>query len=149
MSCNYLVHMPTAEAHHLAGIGPPWPARPEVRCVHAIREWLYGLQRRRSPTVPVRKIVTDLTAILSLVPARCSPARGPFVPPANGGPPLPGSVEYLGAGIVRLDETAINALARLPMGDDFRVTFTDAGPLLTIGADHYLVREEHQPLRPT
>jgi hypothetical protein len=149
MRGSYLVHMPTAEAPHLAGIGPPWPASPEVRCVQAIREWLYGLQRRRFLTVPVRKIVTDLTAVLSLVPAACRPARGPFVPPANGGPPLPGSVEYLGAGIVRLDETAMTALAGLPAGDDFRVIFTNAGPLLSVGADHYLVREERQQLGPT
>jgi hypothetical protein len=66
--------------------------------------------------------------------------RGPFGP-GRAGPPLPGRVDYLGAGIVRLDETAITALASLPPGEDFR-THTGAGPVLAVGTDTYLAQEE-------
>lgn len=141
-SRTYLVHMPLAEARHLAGTGPPWPPSPEARALAAIREWVTGLSRRRAATVPVRTVVTDLTAILATVPAATRPVRGPFAPPANGRPPLPGEVAYLGGGTVRLDETAIGALAGLAPGEDFRACLTDAGTVLTVGTDTYPACEE-------
>lgn len=147
MHRTYLVQMPRAEARHLAGIGSSWPASPEARCVHAIREWLHGLQRRHSLTVCVTKVVDDLTAILLIVPQTDRPARGPFAAAASG-PPLPGHVEYLGAGIVRLDDIAISALAGLAHGEDFRVTMTDAVPVLTVGTDSYPAREEDPDAKP-
>lgn len=139
--CIYLVHMPKAEARHLAGTGPPWPSGPETRALAAVREWIAGITSRAA-TVPVAKVVADLTAILDTVPAAGRPVRGPFAPPAAGGLPLPGAVAYLGGGTVRLDEAAIGALSGLPQGEDFRVCFTNAGPVLTVGTDTYLAREE-------
>lgn len=141
MSGTYLVQMPKAEARHLAGEGPPWPATPEARCVAAIREWLSGITRSRRAAVPVTRIKADLTRILGTVPVSTVPSRGPFGP-GQPGPTLPGRVEYLGDGIVRLDETAIGSLAQLPPGEDFRASFTDAGPVLAVSADTYLAREE-------
>lgn len=146
MTRTYLVQMPRAEARHLAGTSPAWPATPEARCVAALREWLHGVSRRRSATMPTAKIMTDLTAILSLVPLTTRPLRGPFGP-GGGGLPPPGHAEYLGDGIVRLDEEAIATLAALAPGEDFRVTCTGAGLTLTIGTDHYLAREEDKPPR--
>lgn len=142
MTRTYLVQLPRAEARHLAGTGKASLPSPEARCVEAVREWLHGLRGRQEATVPVSKVAADLTLILGMVPASSRPARGPF-----GGAPLPGRVEYLGCGIVRLDDAAISALAELPDGDDFRVTITDAGPVLAVGADRYLAREE-APGRP-
>lgn len=137
----YLVHMPQAEARHLAGTGPTWPASPQTRLALALREWLAGLSRRRAGLIPIRKVVADLTLILETVPLPQRPARGPFGP-GRRGLPLPGQVEYLGGGIVRLDEEAISALAGLADGDDFKVTRTDNGPILSVGADTYPAREE-------
>ena len=148
MTCTYLVSMPKAEARYLAGQDGGWPASPEARCLAAIHEWLHGLSRRRSATIPVARVVADLTAILALVPPQTKPSHGPFAPPADGKPPLPGEVEYLGSGIVRLDEEAISSLSRLPPDHDFRVTFTDAGPVLTVGPDNYLAREQGPGLSP-
>lgn len=140
-SRTYLLHLPQAEARHLAGTGPCWPATPQTRLAAALREWLAGLSRRRAAVVPVRKVVADLSLILETVPLPQRPLRGPFGP-GRAGPPLPGQVEYLGGGIVRLDEDAITSLARLAASDDFRVCFSDAGPVLSVGADTYLAREE-------
>lgn len=67
--------------------------------------------------------------------------RGPFGP-RRSGLPLPGRVEYLGDGTVRLDETALASLAGLAEGEDFRMAITDAGPVLEVGPDRYLAREE-------
>lgn len=146
ISRNYLVEMPTAEALQLAGVGHDWPASPEILCIDALREWLYGVQQRRSNSVPVAKIAADLTAILSLVPVT-GPVRGPFSP-HRGRPPLPGKVEYVGGGAVRLDPAAISSLAGLPPDDDFHVTSTDAGPVLTVGKARYLARpEDPEPRR--
>ena len=145
---SWLVHLPTAEARHLAGIGPPWPASPQARALAAIREWLHGVSNRRSPTVPVGKVITDLTAILAIIPPTTTPARGPFAPPASGGPPLPGRVDYLGSGTVRLDHDALQALAGLTAGEDFRVCFTDAGPVLSVGTDSYPARQETPDTKP-
>lgn len=141
MPGTYLVHLPLAEARHLAGTGPAGPATPEARVIIALREWLYGVSCRRTAIIPVRKVVADLALILETVPLPQRPVRGPFGPGRNW-PPLAGSVEYLGNGIVRLDEAAISALACLAEGEDFRVVCTDAGPVLTVGADHYPAREE-------
>lgn len=137
MTRRHLVSLPRAEARHLAGTGTAWPASPEARCVAALREWLHGITRSRRATVPVSKIVNDLGLILALVPAASAPSRGPFGP-GRAGRPLPGRVEYVGSGVVRLDETAISSLSGLPPGDDFRVTFTAVGPVLAVGADTYL-----------
>jgi hypothetical protein len=142
VSRSYLVSMPRAEARHLAGIGPAWPAAAETRCIEAIREWLHGIQRRRAATVPVARIVADLTAILGILPAQARPVRGPFARPADGSPAPPGRAEYLGGGVVRLDEAAISSLARLLPEEDFHVMWTSAGPVLTVGADRYLACEE-------
>ena len=139
---TYLVHMPRAEACHLAGIGPPGPAGPQTRALAAIGEWVHGISRRRAATIPVGQVVTDLTAILAVIPTAATPARGPFAPPGNGGPPIPGQVSYLGGGTVRLDRDALRALAGLRPSEDYRVQFTDAGPVLTVGSDTYLAREE-------
>ena len=98
MSRSHVVQMPRAEARHLAGDGPAWPATPEARCL----------------------------------------AAGP----GRAGPPPPGRVEYAGDGAVRLDEAAVAYLAQLPPGEDFRVRFTGAGPVLAVGADTYLLGEE-------
>lgn len=125
MSRNYPVQMPRAEARNLAAIPAAWPATPEARAVAALREWLHGITRRRAATVPITKIATDLTAILSLVPSTPAPARGPFGP-GRPGLPLPGRADYLGSGLVRLDDTALSALATLPAGEDFRVSFTES-----------------------
>jgi hypothetical protein len=67
MSRTYLVQMPKAEARYLAGVGVGWPATPDARCVHAIREWLNGIRGRRSRCVPVQKIIEDLEPILGQV----------------------------------------------------------------------------------
>lgn len=141
MSRTYRVQMPRAEGRYLAGIGADSPATPEARCVHAVREWLNGVKGRRSPQIPVQKIVDDLEAILDLVPMAERPACGPFA--ARGRiPPLPGRVEYLGSGLVRLDDAAISALAGLRDGEDFRVIATDLGPFLVVGSDCYPAYEE-------
>jgi hypothetical protein len=131
-----------AEARYLAGIGPPRSATPEAWCCHQIRQWLAGLQRRRAATVPVAQVTADLAAILDLIPAAHRPVRGPFAPRPNGGPPMPGTVEYTGHGTVRLDRDAVAALAGLPDGDDFKVTFTSAGPVMTVGHDRYLLTDD-------
>lgn len=141
MSDTYLVQMPTAEARHLAGIGPPWPATAEARCVATLKEWLHGVQHGRRRTIPVCKVVADLTAILAAIPASTQPVHGPFAP-GHGGLTRPGRVEYLGAGVVRLDQAAISSLTGLPAPDDFRVALTDAGPVLSVGAQHYLAHVE-------
>ena len=91
--------------------------------------------------VPVAMVIADLTAILDTVPAATRPVRGPFAQSATGGQPLPGALAYLGGGTDRHDEAANGALAGLPLGEDFRVCFTDAGPVLTIGTDSYLAVE--------
>jgi hypothetical protein len=36
----------------------------------------------------------------------------------------------------------MSALAELCEGEDFRAVFTDAGPMLLVGVDGYLAREE-------
>lgn len=138
---TYLVHMPAAEARHLAGEHPTWPATPEARIAAALREWVHGLSRRRTAIIPVRKVITDLTLILEAATLPRRPVRGPFGP-ARDSLPLPGHVEYLGGGIVRLDDTALSSLAGLGAGEDFRVSYTDAGPVLKVGPDHYLARAE-------
>lgn len=137
---TYLVHLPKAEARFLAGAGVGWPATPEGRCVHAIREWLNGIRGRQAEDVPVQKVLDDLGPILAQVPLAERPAHGPFG--FRGNPPLPGRVEYLGGGTVRLDDAAISALAELCEREDFRVRFTDAGPVLWVGDDQYIAREE-------
>lgn len=141
MTRAFLVHLPVAEARHLAGTSHTWPATPDTRLAVALREWLAGVSRRRSAVIPVRRVVADLTGLLEAVPLPQRPLRGPFGPGRHG-LPLPGQVEYLGGGIVRLDEAAISALSGLADGEDFRVTLTDAGPILTVGTDHYPAREE-------
>jgi hypothetical protein len=143
---TYLVQMPLAEARHLAGTGHGWPAPPQVRLALAIREWLTGISRRRTAIIPVRKVITDLTLILDTVPLPQRPVCGPFGPRRPA--PLPGQVDYLGGGIVRLDEDAVSALASLPADDDFHVTQTSAGPLLSLGKDTYLAREEEPDAKP-
>lgn len=140
MTRTFLVDMPKAEARHLAGSGCGWPATPQDRIVVGLREWLHGLARRASENVPVAKVIDELTPLLELASPAGRPVRGPFVP--GGGPPLPGRVEYLGGGMVRLDETAISALAELGEGEDFRAVMTTAGPVLLVGTDSYLAREE-------
>jgi hypothetical protein len=57
----------------------------------------------------------------------------------------PGRVTYLGAGAVRLDAAALSALAELADGEDFRIAWTGAGPVMTIGTDRYPAREEADP----
>jgi hypothetical protein len=138
---TYLVEMPKAEARHLAGTGCGWPASPESRIVAGLRDWLHGLAGRRSETVPVGKVLDDLTSLLELATTAGKPVRGPFGP-GRGGPSLPGHAEYLGGGVVRLDEVAISALAGLVEGEDFRAVLTTAGPVLLVGTDNYLAREE-------
>jgi hypothetical protein len=137
----YLVHMPLAEARHLAGVGDCWPATPQLRLAAALREWLAGISRRRSTVISARKVIADLTLILEAVPLPQRPLHGPFGP-ASSGPPLPGQVNYLGGGIVRLNEDALSSLASLAPDDDYRVIHTDVGPVLSVGADTYLARVE-------
>jgi hypothetical protein len=144
---TWLVQMPQAEARHLAGTCHGWPAAPQLRLAAALREWLAGLSHRRAAVVSVSKVVADLTLILETVPLPQRPVRGPFGP-GRGGPPLPGRVDYLGGGVVRLDDTAISALAGLSPADDYRVSYTGAGPVLAIGAATYLAREEEPDPRP-
>ncbi len=144
---TYLVHMPPAEARHLAGTSPAWPATPEARVFTALREWLAGLSRRRTGMVPVRKVVADVGLILETVPLPQRPLRGPFGP-GRAGPSLPGRVDYLGGGIVRLDEEAIRSLSGLGPEEDFRVCRTDAGPVLRVGTDEYLARAEESDPKP-
>jgi hypothetical protein len=141
MSRTYMVQMPTAEARHLAGTGHNWPATSEIRLAFVIREWPTGISRRRSAIVPVRKVIADLSLILETAPLPKRPLRGPFGP-GRTGPPLPGLVEYLGGGIVRLDEAAVSSLAGLAPDDDFHISRTAAGPVLTVGFERYLAREE-------
>lgn len=146
MTRSYLVQMPRAEARHLAGISHGWPASPQARLAAALREWLTGLSRCRSRVIAVRKVITDLSLILETVPLPARPVCGPFGP--RQGHPLPGRVDYLGGGIVRLDEEAISSLASLPPDEDYHVIRTDAGPLLAFGTDHYLAREEEPDPKP-
>ena len=80
-------------------------------------------------------------------PAAERPVRGPFAPGGHGAG-LPGEVEYLGGGIVRLDEVAIASLADLPEDDDFRVTFEDVGPVLTVGPARYVALAEEPDPKP-
>ena len=141
MSQNYVVYMPKAEARYLAGVGMRWPPTPAARCGDALREWLNGLRDRQSEHVAVHAVIDDLDPLLDRVPVIKRPASGPFAS-RGGGPPLPGQVEYLGEGAVRLDDAAVSALAGLREDQDFRITITDMGPILWVGADQYLVREE-------
>jgi hypothetical protein len=115
MSRRFLVRMPRAEARHLAGTSRPWPPVPG------------------GPAVP--------GPCLAAVPGGQRPVRGPFAPDRHGLAP-PGRVEYLGGGLVRLDEAALTSLAELAPDDDFRVTFEEGGPVLTVGTDRYAAREE-------
>lgn len=140
MTRTYLVELPKAEARHLAGVGPAWPATPEARALDALREWLHGISRSGIVTVAVSKIVNDLNLILNIVPVTVRPVRGPLSPDRSG--PPPGRTDYLGGGTVRLDETAVTTLAGLRDGEDFRINISEAGPILTIGNDHYVLREE-------
>jgi hypothetical protein len=112
-----------------------------------VREWLAGVSRRRTAVIPIRKVVADLTLILDAAPLPRRPVRGPFGP-GRAGRPLPGQVDYLGGGIVRLDDAAITALAGLPPGEDFRIIHTAAGPVLAVGADTYLAGEEEPDPKP-
>ena len=145
-AAQWLVQMPRAEACHLAGTGPAWPATPEARALAALREWLHGVTRSYRTTVPVAKVAADLTRILELAPVTAAPSRGPFGPRQPR--PRPGRVEYLGDGVVRLDEEAMSALAELAEGEDFRAVCTDAGPMLLVGTDGYLAREERPEQAP-
>lgn len=146
MSRFYLVHMPKAEARHLAGVGRGWPASPETACVEAVREWLDHVQASDAGPVSVSRIAGDLRPVLSRVPVAQRPARGPFGP--GGRRVLSGRVEYLGGGVVRLDDVAVSSLAGLPPGEDFRAELGEAGPVLTVGADRYLALEEEPDPKP-
>jgi hypothetical protein len=147
MTRSYRIDLPRADGMRLAGIALGWAATPEGRCVHAVSHWLTGLERRGSRAVLVSKVSRDLWPLLEAVPLAQQPRHGPFAPPAGGRLALPGHVGYLGAGTVRLDETALAALAGLAAGEDFRVTRTPTGAVLTIGSSHYPAREE-QPGAP-
>jgi hypothetical protein len=147
MNRTFLVQLPRAEARHLAGVSVCWPATPEASCIHAVREWLNGLLGSRAAQVSVGKIAADLGPILAAVPVADRPQCGPFSVRGGGGI-LPGHVEYLGGGIVRLDDTAISSLAELSPGEDFRVIFEDVGPVLAVGADRYIAREEEPDDKP-
>jgi hypothetical protein len=121
MSHYYVVHMPIAEARHLAGVGrAPANGGPGAS--------------------PASRPAGDQEPGLAEIPAAGQPVRGPFVPDQHGIVP-PGRVEYLGAGTVRLDEAAISSLAGLGAGADFRVIFADSGPVLLVGADRYPATE--------
>ncbi len=133
VSGSYRVELPRAEGIRLAGISAGWPATPEGRCVQGISGWLAGVERRGSRCVLVSKLSRELWPLLEAVPLQC----GPRAEPARGGSPLPGRIEYLGAGAVRLDAAALSALAELGPREDFRVTFTSTGPILTAGQHHY------------
>jgi serine/threonine-protein kinase RsbW len=147
MTRIYLVQLSRAEARHLAGVGVCWPATPETRCIHAVREWLNALLRSRAVSVSVRKIAGDLESILGSVPVVDRPQCGPFSMRGSGRV-LPGHAQYLGGRIVRLDGAAISSLAGLGYGEDFRVVFEDVGPVLTVGNDRYVVREEEPDDKP-
>lgn len=62
--------------------------------------------------VAVHKVIDDLDPLLDRVLLTKRPASGPFAS-RGGGPPLPGRVQYLGGGAVRLDDVAVSALAEL------------------------------------
>ena len=117
MSRRYVVHMPEAEACHLAGAGRAGP----VGGPCASPPSLSGGDPQPGPAG---------------IPAASRPVRGPFVPDQHGIVP-PGRVEYLGEGTVRLDEAAISSLAALNADADFRVIFADCGPVLLVGAARY------------
>ncbi len=117
MSRYYVVHMPVAEARHLAGLGRARPAG-------------------RPGASPGSQSGGDPKPGLTRIPAAGHPVCGPFVPDRCGIVP-PGRVEYLGAGTVRLDEAAVGSLAQLRADADFRVIFMDSGPVLLVGADRY------------
>jgi len=121
MSRCYIVHMPVAEARHLAGVGRARPAS-------------------GAGTSPASRSGRDREPGLTGMPAAGQPVRGPFVPDQRGIAP-PGRVEYLGAGTIRLDEAAISSLAVLGADADFRVIFADSGPVLLVGADRYQATE--------
>lgn len=139
---RYRVDLPKAEGMRLAGVGMGWPATPEGRCLHAISAWLTGLERRASRAILVAKVCRDLWPLLEAVPLQQPPLRGSLAPPGHGNSPLPGHIEYLGAGTIRLDDAALSALAELPEGEDFRIAFTGAGPVMTIGTECYPARED-------
>jgi len=117
MSRSYVVHMPIAEARHLAGVGQAHP----VGGLAASRASKSGANSK--PGRPRN-------------PANGQSVRGPFAPDRHGIVP-PGRVEYLGEGTVRLDEAAIGRLAGLSADADFRVIFADSGPVLLVGAARY------------
>jgi len=121
MNRAYVVHMPIAEACHLAGMEQ---ARPVGRPGTSLASKPSGDQKPGPAGIPVAD----------------RPLRGPFAPDQYGIAP-PGHVEYLGAGTVRLDEVAISSLAGLGAGTDFRVIFADSGPVLLVGADRYQATE--------
>lgn len=147
MNGTYLVQLPRAEARYLAGVCTSWLATPEARCVHAVHEWLTGLLGSLAAQVSVCKIARDLGAILAAVPVADRPRCGPLSFQSAGWV-LPGHVEYLGAGIVRLDRAAIGSLAGLGRGDDLKVVLEDIGSVLTVGDDRYVVREEEPDIKP-
>ena len=111
-----------------------WPTSPEAACLHAVREWLADVDARNAATVPVASVVADLELILARVPESRVPCRGPFAPRPRIGAP-PGRVEYVGGGMVRLDEDAIATLAGLGAEEVFRVIASDGGPVLVVGKD--------------
>jgi hypothetical protein len=139
MTRTYLVQMPEAEARYLAGLVPGRPAGPETDCMQEIRDWLRGAVAAGRPHV--REFAAELTPMLDRCQLAARPARGPFAPGRRGFA-LPGRVEYLGDGLVRLDEVALRSLAEITPGEDFRMTSEDIGPVIWVGADRYPAREE-------
>ena len=49
---------------------------------------------------------------------------------------------------MRLDDGAVSSLAGLRAGEDFRVSYTGAGPVLEVDPDRYIALEEEPDTKP-
>jgi hypothetical protein len=145
MGRAYLVKFPgDAEALYLAGITRHPAASPAQACVQAIRDWLDRLKATGREYVSPQEISADLGPVLARTEAAAAqhraPACGPFAPGPAGRRP-PGQVDYLGEGVVRLDDQAVATLAVLDYRDDFRISYDD-GPVLIVGSGRYPLTED-------
>jgi len=146
-SRTWLVHMPLAEARHLAGTGHGWPASPQMRLAAALREWVAGISRRRTAVVPVRKVVADLTLILETVPLPQWPVCGPFGP-GRAGTRCPARWHISAAGSSAWTGRPSDPWPASPLATTSASPTPTPGRSCPVGADTYLAREEEPDTKP-